>query len=220
MTGICRVTTLAVGGCRGPLEDAAFVHTAHYSFRHKSLLQHRKRLTRFGAAAHEHVERRVATLWPSMDADVAFGQHRHATYSAIGREGVQMNVKERRPSRVHGIPECLFDTILVVEAFRLPKIDDEVAARESNPFARDKMVPLNLRWDRFGLRWLNEIECPSSGDCRQTEFASSHADTSLPKVLTLKRVGVDAPTQEESGGRKSTSATRRFRSAHASRGEI
>jgi hypothetical protein len=61
----------------------------------KGLTQHRNALIRVGRAAHEDVKRRVAELRPSMDGDVALGQHRHAGHAAR-LEMMQVNVQSRR----------------------------------------------------------------------------------------------------------------------------
>src|SRR2546423_8631114 len=54
------------------------------------LAQHRHASVRIGAAAHEDVDRGVMHLRPSVDRDVALGEHRDARNPAVGLEVMQV----------------------------------------------------------------------------------------------------------------------------------
>jgi hypothetical protein len=174
----------------------------HHAFGGEGLLQHGNRLARLGAAAHEHIERSVAALGPGVDTDVAFGEDGHAADPAVGREGVEMDVEESCSCRVHGVSHGLLDTILVVEAFGFPKIDDQMAARECKSIARDEMIFLQGRGGRNILRRLRLMERHPSGDCLQTESASSHDETTFESVTPkcAKQVA-HSPKKKAAGGR-------------------
>jgi hypothetical protein len=137
-----------------------------------------------------------------MHADVAFGQYGNPTDPAARREGVEVDVQERGSRGVHRVPHGALDAIFVVEAFGLPKIDDQMAPGERDAIARDEVICGGIREDGDGLRSRDEFDRLFPCNYRQTKFALSHIDTDLPKVWTPKRAVTGAPTQEESGGRK------------------
>ena len=122
------------------LENAALVFAQHDALWAKSLRQYLKRLAGLGIAAHENIEGGIAAFGPRMDADVAFGQNRHATNATMRREHMQMDVQQRCPCGLHGIDQRLMNTILVVEAVGLPKIDNQVATRKSHPVTRGEVI--------------------------------------------------------------------------------
>ena len=81
----------------------------------EGLAQHRNAGVGIGVAAHEHVERGIARFRPSVDRDVALGQHRHAG-DAVRLEMVQMDVQQRRARRIDAAAQRRLDQIDVVEA--------------------------------------------------------------------------------------------------------
>src|SRR6185437_6034854 len=173
-----------------PLEYAALVLAEHNALWCKSLLQHQVRLTGIGVAAHEDVERGVTAFGPCMNADVAFGQYSDAAYAPAGRKGMQVDMEERRPCRFHCIDHCLLDAILVVEAFRLPKIDDQVTARKDHAVFRNEVVlairiPFGNR-NRDGPRRSASLECSCPIDRRHTESELSHPGTYPSKGVDTK----------------------------------
>src|SRR5215469_16074919 len=111
------------------LENAALVFADDDPGRVEGFLEHRKRPARLCAAAHEHIERRIAAFRPCMHADMALGEDGNARYATAFREPVQMYVQERRTCGTYCIDQRLFDPIAVVEILGVPQIDDQVTAR-------------------------------------------------------------------------------------------
>ncbi len=172
------------------LDYAALVLTEHNALWCKSLLQHRERFTGVGIAAHEDIERGITAFGPCMNADVAFGQYSDAAYAPAGRKGMQVNVQERRSCCFHCINHCLLDPILIVEAFRLPKIDDQVTACKGHPVFTDEVIfairiPFGNR-NRDGPRRSACLKGSCSIDRRHTESELSHPGTYPSKGVDTK----------------------------------
>src|SRR5258708_36222301 len=125
-----------------------------------------------------------------MNADVAFGQSSAAAYAPAGRKGMQVKVEECCSCRFHCINHCLLDPILVVEAFRLPKIDDQVTACKGHPVFTDEMIfairiPFGNR-NRDGPRRSASLKRSCSIDRRHTESELSHPGTYPSKGVDTK----------------------------------
>ena len=202
------LTTRGLAGLfRQDLKNAALVLTEHNALWCESLLQHRERLAGIGIAAHEDIERGITAFGPCVNADVAFGQYSDAAYAPTRRKGMQVDVEESCPRRFHCIDHCLLNAILVVEAFCLPKIDDQVTARKYQPVFRDEMVlairiPFGNR-NRDGPLRNASLKGSCSIDRRHTESELSHPGTYPSKGVDTKARHCCRADQEESGGRKS-----------------
>ena len=92
-----------------------------------------------GFAAHEYVKGGIARIRPSMDGDVAFGEHRHAGNS-VRLEMVHMDVQKRRVRRIHAAAQRRLDKIDIVKAFCPVQIDDQMDARTTHAIAQREMV--------------------------------------------------------------------------------
>src|SRR3954453_19293 len=93
----------------------------------ESLPQHRDAGVGRSLTAHEHIEGSIARVRPSVDRDMALGQHCNPGYT-IRLEMVDVNMQERRLRGVHAAAQCCFDQIDVVETLGSMQIDDEVYA--------------------------------------------------------------------------------------------
>src|SRR5580765_2745680 len=160
---------------------AALVLAEHNTFWCESLLQHRERLAGFRIATHEDVESGVTAFGPCVHTDMAFRENRDATYSATRSKGMQVDVKERGSRRFHCINHGLLNAILVVEAFCLPKIDDQVTACKGQPVFCDEVIfafriPFGNR-NRDGPRRNASFIGSCSFDRRHTVSESSHPGT-------------------------------------------
>ena len=109
---------------------------------------------------------------------MAFGQHGNAGDAAAFREGVQMNVQERRPGSLHRVDQRLFDPVAVVQTFRFPQVDDQVTARIGQTVAGNKVVFVVVV-DRRGHNFTNgpRRSPDARRPCffgRRNKFESSH----------------------------------------------
>ena len=142
-------------------------------------LEHIQRLSGLGAAAHEHVERGITFLGPSVDRDVAFGQHRYAGNAAALFEGVKVDVEQSRSRFLHRIDQGGFDPLAVVQAFGFPKVDNEMASRIGEAVLGNEMVFLVVirrNNDRNGPRSRADARRPCFF-VRRHQIKSSHSST-------------------------------------------
>ena len=104
------------------------------------MLEDRHGFVRLGGAAHEDVDRRIGALRPGVDRDVALGQHRDAGDPAILGKLVEVHVKQGRPALLDRAAEGHLDHLRVVEMFRLPEVENEMAAGVAQAVAFDEVV--------------------------------------------------------------------------------
>ena len=92
-----------------------------------------------------------------------------------------MNMQQGRTRGLHCIEQSLLNTILVVEAFGLPKINDQVTARKGHSITRNEVVltiliPFGNR-NRDGPQRSAGFISPRAIDRRHSVFESSHPGT-------------------------------------------
>ena len=90
--------------------------------------------------AHEDVDGGITALRPSMDADMAFRQDSHARDATARLETMQVQAQDRRASGRRCIAQGPFDAFCILEMPRLPKIDEQMTARETRAVMFDKVV--------------------------------------------------------------------------------
>src|ERR1051326_7879705 len=149
-----------------------------------------------------------------MNADVAFGQYSDAANAAMRRKSMQVNVEEGCSCRFHCIDHCLLNTIFVVEAFSLPKIDDQVTARKNQTVLNDEVIfairiPFGNR-NRDGPRRSARFKRSCSIDRRHTEFESSHPGTYPSKGVDTKARHCCRANPRRKRRAEGLSAARRF----------
>src|SRR5262245_41999875 len=172
------------------LEYAALVLAEHNALWCERLLQHRERLTWIGIAAHEDIKSGISAFGPCMNTDMAFRQYSYARDAPARRKGMQVDMQECCSCGLHCIDHCLLNSIFVSEAFRLPKIDDQVTARKGHAVFGDEVIfairiPFGNR-NRDGPRRNADVQRPCSFDRRHTVFESSHPSTYPSKGVDTK----------------------------------
>ena len=94
--------------------------TYYQTARIEGCFKNRKSFPRFGVSAHEDIECRVLLFRPSMNTDVTFAENGHARDAAAIVECMQVNVQKGCPGCIHGIYQCSFNPITVVETLGVP----------------------------------------------------------------------------------------------------
>ena len=105
----------------------------------------RNRCVNVRRTAHEDVERGEVGLWPSVDRDMAFGEHQHSGNAHRLAKVVEMRLQDRRPRRFGRAFQDGLQMRRLVEPLGTAHIDQGMRANLSERAVSHRQTPA-IRW--------------------------------------------------------------------------
>ena len=145
----CNVSLTQPSCLVGGVFEVSVIFSAHFvaAFKvcHLNILRFKRRGKNvdaffwFGIAAHKDIKRREACLWPCVNGNMTFRQHRNAADAGWFKR-VQMDMQQGRSRCFNTCPHGALYMSLIIQLLGVVKINNDMGTREGDTIFGDEMI--------------------------------------------------------------------------------